>query len=161
METPAQQLNIPINVTLSLQEVKCLSFNLTEYGTSNKRQISFEGYEFSFTINFNLIEPTKQAKVSMLCKLIEKQSETVKYELAELKAEGVFLLQNYSDIILRDNTKKNILIPNPLIELCNGIIVSSVRGMFSIKLENTLYSNAILPLLNPSQLIPKHKAVVE
>lgn len=157
MSGNTEQQNPSISITLSLIENKCLSFDLTEYALSNKKAVNFESYEFSFTLNFNLLEKEKQARVVLNCKLYEKQGPNFKLEIAELKSTTLFFIQNYDEIIKRDDSKINVLIPNPLIELCNSVTLSSTRGMFSVKLENTLYSNAVFPLIDNKLLLPPQK----
>jgi hypothetical protein len=67
----------------------------------------------------------------------------------------LFFIQNFDELIQRDPATGNLLIPNPLIELCNSSAVSTVRGMFCIKLADTLYSNAILLLIDTKLLAPR------
>lgn len=138
------------NISLSLLESKCLQFALSEYGLSNQSVVPATGYEFTLSMGFSLIEPApaKHIRIHLLCKLFEKKSEQLKLEIASLHASCTFFIQNFEHIIKRDKTKNKVIIPDTLIELCNGLTLGIVRGMFVVKLENTLYQNALLPLID-------------
>jgi hypothetical protein len=144
---------VQMNISLSMLEDKCESFMLTPYALHEAVSQPMDQYEFNFSINFNLNHDTKRARVSSVVKLLERQSDNTRKELAELKSTHVFFIQNFEEII---QTLPNGLlnIPNPLMEICNGISVSSIRGMYSVKKENTVFEHAVLPLLDPKALLP-------
>jgi hypothetical protein len=142
-----------INITLSLLEDKCESFIVTAYAQNEAVPEPMEQYEFNFTINFNLNQASQQARVSSIVKLQEKQDDGSGKELAELKSTHLFFVQNFHEII-HIASNGMLLIPNPLIEVCNSISISSIRGMYSIKKENTVFRHAVLPLIDPKSLLP-------
>jgi len=119
-----------------------------------KIPLSIDQYEFNFIINFNINQATHHARVSTLVKLLEKKADNSRIELAELKSTHLFLIQNFEEVIY-SNSQGQMLIPNPLMEVCNSVAVSSARGMFSIKTENTVLNNAIIPLMDAKSLIPQ------
>jgi hypothetical protein len=148
------QTNSQISITLSILENKCESFTFTPYALSLKAPLGKDEYEFNFTINLNLIQASQHARVSTIVKLLEKKANDSRMELAELRSTHLFWIQNFKEIIFT-NSQGQMVIPNPLMEVCNSISISSIRGMFSVKTENTLFDNLILPLMNPKSLIPQ------
>lgn len=42
----------------------------------------------------------------------------------------------------------NLNIPDLLLNWCSNITLGAARGMFALKLEKTLYANALLPLVD-------------
>lgn len=150
MESPVNAFK-PINITLSLKEVKCLNFTLTNYAKENKRPISSDGYEFEFKSQTNINEKDKTFIVNFSTKLYRKENSK-KNELAELISLVIFGIVNYSEIIINE---QGLLVPDQLISTCTGIALSTTRGMYAVKLEQTLYSNAVVPLIDSKLFVPK------
>ncbi|TMI74837.1 MAG: hypothetical protein E6H09_03065 [Bacteroidetes bacterium] len=146
--------DILVSLTLSIKECKCLSFSFTDYALKNKKQIALDQYEFTFTLTTQIFENEKLFSVVIETKLFEKQSENVKIELAELKAKCAVAVINFDEVIRKTDDKSQLLIPDQLFLLCNTLTVSAVRGMFSIKLDDTIYSNALLPIVDPNLFLP-------
>jgi len=142
-------------VSMRLTENKCISFALTEYAIQNNKPIPSNGYIFNFNASFAAIPNEKAVRVIMTAKLFEKKEPQENILLAELVAIHVFTILNFSEVIKYDAIRKMNLIPDPLISLCNNITLNSVRGMYSVKLENTIYNNAIVPLMHTNALSPK------
>ncbi len=152
-EANTSPANPAINMTLAIIEDKCESFTLSPYATAQAVALDREAYEFNFIINFNLNHITKQAKVTSTVKLLEKQTDNARIELAELRSSHLFQIVNLDEIV-RTSQEGQMQIPNVLIKVCNSISVGSIRGMYSIKKENTVFEHAVLPLLDPKSLLP-------
>ncbi len=148
----------PLNVSIGLVEHKFVSFQLSEYAKSNTSQVAFDKYEFTFEFNMQLLEIEKQIRVDFNSNLFLKE-EQLNVELASLRLSCLFRIVNFEDIIKRDATNR-LLTPNVLIQTCNTIALGSARGMYTMALADTLYSNAVLPLINPSTLTPKENQVI-
>jgi len=158
-ETMTLPVNPQINITMSILENKCDSFSLTPYAQNEGVQLSMDQYEFHFTMNFNFNQNLRQAKVTGIVKLLEKRPDNQRIELAELRSSHLFSIVNFDELI-RMTPDGQILIPNPLMEICNGISISGIRGMYSVKTEGTRFNNAVLPLLDPKTLIPDQTPLV-
>jgi hypothetical protein len=139
-----------MNITLRLLSVKCLNFSLTEYGEKNQNQIPFDKYEFTFNLNFNIVEESNSIRTSFFVKLKEKAANNAMYDLADLETFLEIQIVNFEEIIIKEDNK--IKLPNILINLANTMTIDHARGMLSVLLDNTHYSNALLPLVNPDQL---------
>ncbi|MBL7696132.1 MAG: hypothetical protein JNK91_14880 [Ferruginibacter sp.] len=145
--------NIKLNVAIGLIEHKFISFELSEYAKGNKAPIDSDKYEFMFEFTLQVLEAEKQIRVDFVSKLFLKE-EGLNVELAVLNLLCLFRLVNFDEIIKRDSENR-LLTPNVVIQTCNTIALGSARGMFTMALANTPYSNAVLPLVNPNTLIPK------
>ena len=144
-------------ITISLRELKCVSFELSEYAISNKNPIHPDNYEFQFSLNFSIHEQSKQSVVDFNIKIFEKKLDGVKLELATTYIYLRFQIINFDEAIKKDDILKVFKVPDNLVEICSGVSLSSARGMISVKLENTIYTNCILPLIDPKIWIQKSK----
>lgn len=147
-------VNIPtqINVSLSLKEVKCISFSLTDYGKENKTSIVAENYEFELNLETSINENEKILVLKFTAKLFVKE-KNAKHELAELKSLTIFNVINFNDIVIVAPMGRGF--PDQILIACSAIALSHTRGMYSVKLEDTLYSNAIVPVVDGSLFLPK------
>lgn len=139
---------------MSLSEGKFLGFNWTEFGQSNKEQIPADLYEFQFALQLNAIEDLRVISLSLITKLFDKRDNNDKKEICQLSSSVTFNINNF-DEVLKKNGAGQILIPDQIIQICGGIAVSNIRGMFIIKLQDSIYSNALLPLIDPKILVPQ------
>lgn len=144
---PSEKIKIQIRFT----ESKCLSFALTDYALSNKNKIDFNNYEFELNLNIKVDEIDKSLHLIVNMSLFEKQSENLKQKLASLQSLFIFNIFNFDDLVKRIEDKK-FNVEDGLLNVCFGISISTTRGMYNVKLENTLYSNAILPVIDIDQL---------
>ena len=135
---------------IALLESKCTLFGFTDYGSSNKIKINEDGYDFEFTLRFSANEQEKKATVGLNTKLFEKAKDSLRNQLAFLKSEFVFRVENFNELVIREGDKTEI--KQALIHFCFTIALSTVRGMYNVKLENSLYSNAVLPIVQLSDL---------
>lgn len=141
-----------INISIRILDVKCTSFSLSEYAKKNKKPITFDSYEFEFKLEASINEQEKTFVLFFGSKLFEKRSNA-KYEIAKLSSMLKFSILNLEQIVIKDENKTGI--PDQLIQACGGIAVSTIRGMYSIKLEETIYANAVVPLVDPKMFTPQ------
>jgi len=135
------------DISISLIESKCLHFVLTDYGQSNRLKVPDNHYEFSLSISLTPIENIKQIGITINSQLFEKKTDQLKLELAAIEVSNSFFIQNFTELIAR-NQVGDLIVPDSLIKLCNSVTIGVARGMFALKLENTPYANALLPLLD-------------
>lgn len=135
------------DVALSLRRARCLKFALTAYGRANKAKIPDDRYEFSLTINLSTSKINQQINVQVNSQLFEKSNPQLKLALAEIEVSCSFFIQNFNDLLSND-AMGNLNIPDLLLHWCSNITLGAARGMFALKLEKTLYANALLPLVD-------------
>jgi hypothetical protein len=139
------------DIALSLTGARCRKFALTDYGHTNKSKVPEDNYEFSLSIILSSSNISQQIQVTLDSQLFEKKNAQLKLELAEIQVSCSFFIQNFNDLISRD-PKGDLKIPDPLLQWCSNITLGVARGMFALKLEKTLYANALLPLVDTKLL---------
>ena len=139
------------DIALSLAGAKCRKFSFTDYGRSNKATIPDDHYEFSLSVIVSTSNLTQEINVKLDSQLFERKNAQLKLELAEIQVSCCFYIQNLDDLISK-RPKGDLIIPDPLLHWCTNITLGVARGMFALKLEKTLYANALLPLVDTNLL---------
>jgi hypothetical protein len=150
MDTGKKELNI----TLSSRECKVLSFVFFEHALKNKHVIPFASFEFSFSLNVVILNERDNIMLTFFTTLYEKVDAANKIELATLTSRHVYFIANYEEAVTNDSAG-NIIIPDKLFAVCSSMAISEIRGIYSVKLEDTAYSNAVVPLMDGDLFIPK------
>jgi len=141
-----------IQISFSLRTCKCLLFELTDVAKQNQIGIPFDKYKFDFRFKFDLDGEKKTATIR-IDSVLSSISDTPGI-LATLNSINEFLIVNFDKVVVK-NIHGQLQIPDAALHSFLSVSVSSLRGMYIIKLEDTIYSNAILPLVDTSQLVPK------
>ena len=138
---------------ISIREIKLLHYQSTTRVQEIKKQLTNDLYEFQFDLQWGAIEVEKLFNVLLSVTLYEKQSPETKVELANIKVSSSFEIMDFDQVIRKENGMTAI--PDQLIPVTAGIVVSTTRGMFALSVENSIISNAIIPLINPKVFLPK------
>jgi hypothetical protein len=136
-----------IEISLRFLESKCLSFSLTDYAKDNQIPIELDSYQFELSLNVQISEIQKTLNIIISTSLFQKENENLKHKLASLQSFFVFQIINFEELVLKTEDKK-FNVKDPVIDICFGLSLSTTRGMYNIKLENTPYSSAILPIID-------------
>lgn len=143
-----------LSITLRINDIKSLQFEITQRANEIKDQLPNDLFEFRFDLNSEISEQDKTFSVLLLITLFEKQSDSIKIELAKLRTLTTFNIQNFEEVVRKK--EGTIQVPDQLISLTAGIAISTARGMLALKLLDTKLSNAYIPIINPQQLfLPK------
>lgn len=146
-----------VHVKFSIKECKCTLFKLTDFGSKNQTAIDADKYNFTLNFNFSIDEMTKI--VTFVIKSILSGASEIKEELVYLDSVNKFFIDNFDQIALKSPTGQ-ITFPNQVIVPMMSICISNLRGMYAVKLDNTIYSNVILPLIDAANFIPKNPSFV-
>ena len=76
--------------------------------------------------------------------------------LGNLKTSNVFLIGNYDEIISIDKEDKANL-PDGVVVMLNSISLSTTRGVMWQTFKGTILHNALLPIVDPKNIIPQMK----
>ena len=141
------------SVTFTFSIIGCRStkFDFTTFALNNKEKIPQDKYQFEFSINLNIAKEQNLITVNILSTLSKLESD--KEKIATLESVNEFKILNLGELITE--TTDGILIPDPIIIQFFSISLSNTRGMYAVKLENSIYDNAIAPVMDISQFIPK------
>lgn len=146
------QASSSITFTFGITGCKCKSFKLTDFGVKNLSKIGHDKYQFTVSVKLDLSREKKDSVIVLVNGLLLKL-EGDKEPIAELESEHEFRVVNMTDII--KTTPEGLLVPDAVLTQFYSLCLAAVRGMFSIKLEGTLYENAVMPVMDVTQLIPK------
>ncbi len=141
-----------IPLSLSIKECKCTKFSFTEFAKSNKSIIPPDQYLFTFNFGLNIREMERLVAIKLDSTLTGNSPE-VKENIASIETNHHFLVNNFEDVTIKKNYR--IEMYDQVLMPFLSISLSNLRGMFAIKLEDSIYSNAIVPLVDVSQLLPK------
>ena len=137
---------------LNYRECMCVSFKLTDYGKSLTRQIGFDDYEYNFNVSTAVLEPERLIRVRLDINIFDKTEKSVKVEIGEMQTINGVVIINFDDVIKKTKEKSGVSydIPYEVMKILVGYSISASRGMLSTKMENTLFSNAIIPFIDPN-----------
>ena len=151
-----QQEKKEFRIDIALSDLKFLNFETTTRVQELKKQLKSKEYEFHFEFQSKFKKEEKLVNLILTITANEKQNESTKIELAKMQLSITFLIANFDDVItIKENNIATI--PNELIALTAGIAVASARGMFAVNVQNTVISNAIVPIVDPRIFVPKKK----
>ena len=139
-------------VTFLINKCSCIEFKLSDFAKSNKIKIESGKYGFNFTINLQIVEQTKSIEIDLEARVVSLKTEKSNDEIASIKSVHSFQLQNFNDIAIK--TDNGIQIPQQLMTPLLAIALSSLRGMLSVKLEGSIYENAIIPVIDVTRMMP-------
>lgn len=143
----------PIGITIGIKEIKLLQYESTTRIQEIKKQLPNDAYEFQFDLQWNVVDAEKLFNSTISVTLYEKQSAETKVELVNMKVLISFAVINYDEVIKKENGLT--LIPDQLITVTAGILVSTARGMFALNIKDSIVNNAIIPIINPQVFLPK------
>src|SRR6218665_2250926 len=118
------------SVQISINEIQLLEFFVSERVKRLKEPLPQSAYEFQFSAQSKAISTDKALNIQLTVSLFEKRSEERKIEADKMT------------------------IPDVLAATCHGIAFSAARGMLVMSLQNTVISNAVLPIINPQVFLP-------
>ena len=143
----------PTGITIGIKEIKLLQYESTTRIQEIKKQLPNDAYEFQFDLQWNPIDEEKLFNSTISVTLYEKQSTETKVELVNMKVLISFAVINYDEVIKKENGLT--LIPDQLIIVTSGVLVSTARGMFALNTKDSIVNNAIIPIINPQVFLPK------
>lgn len=137
------------NVTSRIRNLKLVDFNLEPIEVKEIETINHSVFGFENNVNFTLEPALKQLTIIYTTTIFS--NELMKRKLGEIQAFGEFELINMEDFKVDDQ----IALPEELIAMFIGIVLSSVRGMLVLKASGTHLENAYIPIMNPMDFFKK------
>jgi len=148
-----QSIQARISITFSVRAVECESFSFTDYAEKNTNSIPFDGYSFDNRFQIGLRPQEEIIDFFLLIDFFEGIEKHRGQLLAKMHTKTSLKIHNYNEVT-KSAPNGQILIPDTLIQMGNSFALNHARGMFAMKVQGTKYSNAIIPLLDPSLLLP-------
>ena len=128
-------------INMKLQSVLLNEFN-TENDIDNK-DLNPANYNFDFTINFVITKA--ESKIETTLTIIICSDKTQSRKIGKIVTTGIYMLKELDELL---EEKKGI--PNDILTIFIGSLVSTTRGMLLIKAQGTVLEGAIIPLINPT-----------
>lgn len=134
-EKKAKEINI------KLQSVLLSDFHVEK--DIDTKDLVPANYNYDFTINFNISK--SEAKIETTLTVVICADKTQSKKIGKIVATGTYLLKELDEIL---NQQKGI--PNDILTIFMGSLISTTRGMLLIKSKGTILEGAIIPLINPA-----------
>jgi|GEM_PF-2669449 len=142
-----------IDIKVNLKVAKVLSFSLTDYARELKEAVPGGLYEFTTDVRYGIRE-SEQSITATITIVVRTMSD--KKELATIETYFLFYFENYSELAVKEN--QTITVETPVLMFIAQASVATTRGMLIAKLDNTIISDAVLPIIDTNNLIPEqHK----
>lgn len=143
------KVNKEISISFKLETVSVLSFSVrNEVQIKNEKNIVFEIGVANKTNTLKSI-----VEIIILVKVYSDNSK--KNEIGELRTLNTYKVKDLKKLIKSENNK--IELPKVLLASIIGISVSTARGILIAKSAGTILSKAVIPVINPTELIEKGK----
>lgn len=146
------QIPPAITYSFAITGCKCTKFSFTEFALNNNQKIDHDKYQFTVTVRLDVLKD-KIDTVSVNVNSILFKLEGDKNVIANLESEHEFRVVNLQSLITQ--TSEGLMIPDAMLIQFFSISISAVRGMYSIKLSDSIYNNAVLPVFDAAQFIPR------
>jgi len=137
------------NVTSRIRNLKLIDFSLEQLEEGELENLNSALFGFEHNVNFTIEPALKQLTVIYTTRIYS--NEQLKRKIGEIQAFAEFELINMDDF----KTDNQISIPEELLAMFIGIILSSVRGMLVVKAAGTFLENAYIPVMNPMDFFKK------
>ena len=134
-----------VNAQLQFQSIELLSGSINAPHSLNPTS------DYNFNINIQTQADESKALIfSIVYVDITNPERTFTY--GSLVASCIYALGNFNEIITKDEMGRHI-IPKGLADTLNMISISTTRGIMFSTFKGTFLHNAIMPLVNPQQIV--------
>lgn len=137
--------------TFSILTCKCVKFEFTEFAKNNIDKIGIDKYQFEVSLRLDIFRDRNLLSIRIFSDLVK--SEGNKEKIASLESLNEFNILDIDKVI--PMSAEGHLVPDSVATQLFSISLANVRGMYAVKLEDSIYDNAILPVMDVSQMIPK------
>ena len=138
-----------IKISFQLVDCKCTDFHLTEFAKNNKEPIPVGNSQYVISTGFEVNE-TKDLIIVKI-NSIALDNPIDKNELFSITSTYDFKFIEADKVFIKNGAITSV--PNALLVTLYSIALSTHRGMNIIKLENTIYSDIFLPIIDANQFI--------
>src|SRR5258708_35922866 len=129
------QIQKTMNVTFSMLDCKCVSFVFSEFAIGNKDIIEKDKFQFLINLSLNISPTDKNISVNVNCVLLDNREG--QKTIATLDAINVFNVVNFDEVVIKNADQ--LTLPDRVLLTFFSIATSNVRGMYAVKLENSIY----------------------
>jgi hypothetical protein len=141
-------------IRVSFNKVQLINFTLTENAHQYQKPLPDDKYEF-FT-EFKIEVDLEDKKVLTWVYIVLRNLDT-KDDLAMFNAHFQFRIENIENFIRKAEKEgvEGLQIDSPIYLFAIATSIGTARGMLAMKLMETTFANAILPVMDASTFLPK------
>lgn len=131
-------------IMVRMIKIHTMSFTLQEAAVPAKNG------QYNFTITVRHAEQVEQSLVHVLIDVDVFDPEREKEILSKLEVNYVFNIEDFPNVWKEHNND----LPIHIRIILNSISISTTRGIFYAYVKGTYLENAILPIVDPQQMVP-------
>lgn len=137
-------------------ESRILDISLINFKVFHKKNVKVNKNDFAFEFNIKIkLNPSiKSIEIDSSINIFSDQTKDLL--LADIASVGKFEILNYEEII-----KEYKGMPNPIISVFIGVLISTTRGFLILKSKDTLIDGALIPLSNPNSFFANKEGVIK
>jgi hypothetical protein len=137
------------NITSRIKNLMLIDFSLDPITQSELGELNPSIFGFENNVNFSIEPALKQLTFQYTARIYS--NEQLSKKLGEIQTFAEFELLNMDDFKSEDQ----ISLPEELLAMFIGIVLSSTRGMLVVKSAGTHLENAYIPVMNPMDFFKK------
>lgn len=141
-------------IKVAFRKAKLVDFSTTPIANALTEQIDEQGYQFRTDIKYDIIVANKLINSTVNIKVSRLDNQD---ELANMESFFSFYIENLEELLHNDKDKgnTNTSIDPVVLLLVAQASVSTSRGMFVVASQNTILNNAVMPIMDSTNLLPK------
>ncbi len=143
-----------IEFNTKILDIRLINFIIAPLQATQIENLLRENITYEFNINVGLRIPENLVLLTLNTKFFESEKKEVL--LGEMASSGTFHIPE-----LKAASEQFGQIPNQLISTLAGVLVSTSRGFFLMKVENTHLQGAVIPIINPGAFFNKEEKLHE
>jgi hypothetical protein len=130
-------------------QLKILNFQMEDFALVERLPVALaksldkSKIQFEFNVGMNVDLAKKQIVVNMNTNFFAEEEK--KNNIGHINTRGAFEVNNIDEII----SKANGQMPNVIFATLIGVTLSTTRGFFLLKSENTFMEGTMIPIMNP------------
>ena len=140
--------NKTASISAKLVEAKLLHFRKTPL--TDSLTDAPDNYEFSTNIEFTVSREEKTISTKLKVLILDNGSKEL---YAEIESQFSLVIENFEEVVVKETNGQIQFTPFAFI-LCASTAISTTRGMMILASAGTILSNALLPLIDASKLVP-------
>ena len=153
--TQSKKLEKNQTIEFRITEIKKISYFQNDFSVYGLVKSDISKGEVSLSINFQLVEEVESVAVYVNTNFSVNKDEK-RIELFGIETIHTFAIRNIKNKFY-DEKYKNYDIPDNILLTFLNMSVSGTRGMLVALCSNPAYSNIILPIINPFDLLNAYK----
>lgn len=130
-----------LNITSKIKSVTCVNFTIAPLKASEHKKLESSQFVFELNLNVKMTPANHDVEIHLTVKIYESIAKSL--YLGEIETKANFDLVNFDEL-----ANSNQGMPNGVIAMFMGLLLSTTRGILLVKAENTILKGALIPIIN-------------